>query len=231
MSSKLSRRNFLTLGASTVAVMLVARSGTAVAITDEQRRVRRRRALDVCCNANSIRFTGPQGPNSDDPVNDPGPHPYYGASFIVQGTIYPAGTLTSAGLTSGLLANGSAEFPELLLGKWICRGWFIGDSDGDGFITPEDDDAKGGIFTPGGKFVATTQIYDLDSDRPGAQTLVSDGVELIDLDTSFRRTVTGGTGKFSRAKGQVVQTAVGVNATGLFNFEFDFEISPSRALY
>lgn len=231
MSSKLSRRNFLSLGASTAVVMLAGRSGAAVAATDERRRVRGRRALDVCCNANSIRFTGPQGPNPNNPGVDLGPHPYYGASFIVQGTIYPAGTLASVGLNSGLLANGSAEFPDLVLGKWICRGWFIGDSDGDGFITPDDDDAKGGIFTPAGKFVATTQIYDLDRERPGGQTLVSDGVELIDLDTPFRRAVTGGTGRFSRAKGQVVQTAVGVNATLLFNFEFDFEISPGRALY
>ena len=229
MSSKLSRRNFLTLGASTVAVMLAGRSGAAVAVADEQRRIKGRRALDVCCNANSIRFVGPQGPNPNDPV-DLGPHPYYGASFIVQGTIYPAGTL-SMDLNSGLSMDGRAEFPDLVVGKWICRGWFIGDSDGDGFITPDDDDAKGGIFTPAGKFVATTQIYDLDPDRPGSQTLVSDGVELIDLDTPFRRAVTGGTGRFSRAKGQVVQTAVGINATGLFNFKFDFEISPGRKLY
>lgn len=231
MPSKLNRRNFLTLGASTAATLVVARSGTAGADSDGHRKAKGRRGIDVSCNANSIRFVGPQGPNPDNPAGDPGPHPYYGASFVVQGTIYPAGTLSSLGLNSGLFPDGRAEFPDLVVGNWICRGWFVGDSDGDGFITPDDENARGGIFTPTGKFVATTQIYDLDLESPGSQTLVSDGVELIDLNTPFTRAVTGGSGRFRSAKGQVIQTAVGVNATGLFNFEFNFQVSPRRPLY
>jgi hypothetical protein len=230
MSSKYTRRSFLSLGASTVAALLVGPSSAAEAAAGGPENAARRRTIDVSCNANSIRFVGPQGPNPNNP-GDLGPHPYYGASFVVQGTIYPAATFASEGFDSGLMANGTAEFPDRVVGNWICRGWFVGDSDGDGFITPEDDDARGGIFTPEGKFVATTQIYDLDLEHPGAETLVSDGIELIDLNTPFRRAVTGGTGRFRGAEGQVVQTAVGVNATGLFNFEFVFKVSPGLPLH
>lgn len=149
---------------------------------------------------------------------------------MVLGTIYPAGIFARKREDSGLNADGTPEFPDQAIGKWIYRGWFMGDSDGDGdgIITPSDDESMGGIFTPAGKFVATTQIYDLDPDNPGAKTLVSDGTELIDLNTPFRRAVTGGTGRYRLARGEVIQTAIGANATGLFNFRFDFNIRPRR---
>ena len=114
-----------------------------------------------------------------------GPHPYYGASFVVQGTIYPKNFFSRNGDSSGLNPDGSPTFPNEVIGTWLCRGWFVGDSNGDGAITPDDNDAKGGIFTPSGRFVATTQIYDLDRNRPGAQTLISDGNELIDINVPF----------------------------------------------
>ncbi len=102
------------------------------------------------------------------------------------------------------------QFPELVIGRWTCKGWFIGD----------------GIATASGPFVVTTQIYDLDLDHPGAKTLVSEGIELIDLNVPFKRAVTGGMGKFKRSRGQVTQTSVGINATGLFNFTFEFDVRP-----
>ena len=183
-----------------------------------------RQSVDVACNANSIRFEGPQGPNPDNPAGDPGPHPYYGASFVVQGVIYPEGTLAdcdNSASNCGLLPDGTPEFPDLVVGRWICRGWFIGDSE-----NPE----RGGIFTPTGPFVATTQIYDFDPERRGRRLLISDGVELIDLNVPFRRAITGGAGAFRNARGQVTQTAIGANATGLFNFNFDFQVRPRRPL-
>ena len=154
-------------------------------------------AIDVACNANSFVVQGPTGPMG----------PAYGASFVVQGVIYRPGTFAANGRTSGLLANGDPEFPERVIGNWTCRGWFIGD----------------GIATATGPFVATTQIYDFDPDQPGARTIVSDGIELIDLDVPFQRAITGGTGRFRNAGGEVTQTSVGVNATGLFNFTFHFD--------
>jgi hypothetical protein len=61
--------------------------------------------------------------------------------------------------------------------------------------------------------------------------LISDGPELIDLHTPFQRAVTGGTGPFTLARGQVTQTAIGANATGLFNFQFQFDVHPKRSLH
>ncbi len=159
---------------------------------------RTRLAIDVACDANTFVFQGPATAAG----------PAYGASFVVQGVIYPGGIFAANGSNSGLLPNGEPEFPDRVIGRWTCKGWFIGD----------------GIATESGPFVVTTQIYDLDPGHPGAETLVSDGIELIDLNMPFNRAVTGGTGEFDRATGQVIQTSVGVNATELFNFTFEFDI-------
>ena len=186
-------------------------------------------AIDVACDATSIRFGEPRGPNPADPDGDPGPHPYYGAPFVVQGVIYRQGTLDphcqvnpGAGAYCGLLPDGSPEFPDKVIGRWYCRGWFVGEG-GPGNV--------GGIFTPTGPFVVTTQIYDLDINQRGTNMLISDGPELIDLHTPFQRAVTGGTGPFQLARGQVTQTAIGTNATGLFNFQFQFDVHPTRSLH
>ena len=211
MSDKIPRRNFLKL--STLGLGAI---GLAAASCDENSQAQNNTTLliDVSCDQNTIRFEGPQGPNPDNPA-DVGPHPYYGASFVVQGVIYPGGTLANGDPNSGLLPDGTPEFPSDVIGTWICRGWFIGDSN---------DDARGGIFTPSGPFVATTQIYDLNTNEPGSEIIVSDGVELIDLNVPFGRAITGGTGTRNGARGTVTQTAIGANQTGLFNFSFEFNI-------
>ena len=209
MSNKIPRRNFLklsTLGLG--AIGLTAASCDESSMANDNANL----LIDVSCDLNTIRFEGPQGPNPNDPA-DVGPHPYYGASFVVKGVIYPEGTLANGDPNSGLLPDGTPEFPSDVIGAWICRGWFIGDSD---------DDARGGIFTPSGPFVATNQIYDLNTNEPGSEIIVSDGVELIDLNVPFNRAITGGTGSRNGAKGIVTQTAIGANQTGLFNFSFDF---------
>jgi hypothetical protein len=164
------------------------------------------RTIDVACDANSFVFQGPE---------IPGVGPGYGASFVVQGVIYPGGTFQEKGTGSGLNPDGTPEFPELVIGTWTCRGWFIGD----------------GIATLTGPFVATTQIYDFNPDSPGSNTVVSDGLELIDQNVPFARAVTGGTGPNQHIRsGQVLQTAVGANATGLFNFTFEFNTRPRVVL-
>ena len=50
--------------------------------------------------------------------------PANGNAFITRGYIYPAGTLTES---NGTLEDGSPEFPDLVLGEWVCRGWFVGE--------------------------------------------------------------------------------------------------------
>jgi hypothetical protein len=71
--------------------------------------------------------------------------PAYGNPFITQGYIYPEGTLNGS---NGVLPDGSPEFPEEVIGEWICSGWFIGD----------------GAHTTSGPMVVTTQIYQLEGD-------------------------------------------------------------------
>ncbi|MEM7008098.1 MAG: hypothetical protein AAF462_03100 [Thermodesulfobacteriota bacterium] len=208
---KIARRGFFKFGTLALGAIGVGSAATLGA-TNAEARNRRNLDLEVCCNGNSIRFEGPQGPNPNN-LSDLGPHPYYGASFVVQGIIYPSGTLPTVG--SGILGDGSPQFPDSVLGTWTCRGWFVGDSV---------NDARGGIFTPTGPFVATTQLYDLDSENPGAEMLVTDGVELIDLDVPFQRAITGGTGIYRKARGEVTQTAIAVNSTNLFNFTFSFKV-------
>jgi hypothetical protein len=66
--------------------------------------------------------------------------PAYGNAFVTQGYIYPEGTLDGG---NGALADGQAEFPELVLGEWTCRGWFVGDA----------------AHATTGPMVITTQVY------------------------------------------------------------------------
>lgn len=112
------------------------------------------------------------------------------------------------------MADGTTEFPDRVLGRWTCRGWFIGDGN---------NPARGGIFTRSGPFVAATQIYNLDTDNSGETIIISDGVELIDLNVTFNRAITVGTGIYKKSRREVTQTGIGANATGLFNFSFDFD--------
>lgn len=226
MSQRVHRRDVAVFGLMAFFVGCVA-----VAVVAEERVVasQSRTAIDVACDANSIRFGEPRGPDPADPQGDPGPHPYYGAPFVVQGVIYPQGTLdpqcqadASEGAYCGLLPDGSPEFPDKVIGRWYCRGWFVGEGGPDNV---------GGIFTPSGPFVVTTQIYDLDINTPGAKMLISEGPELIDLNLPLQRAVTGGTGPFKLALGQVTQTAIGANATGLFNFQFQFDVFPRRSVH
>ncbi len=154
--------------------------------------------IDVSCDGNTFVFTGPETPNGN---------PDNGAAFVVQGVIYPAGTLADP--NSGLLADGTPQFPSQVLGTWTCRGYFINE----------------GLETPTGQFVVTTQTYDFGGEPfSGAPSLTSDGPELIDLGVPFARAVTGGTGFFRGVGGQVIQVAIGNNATGLFNFRFRFDL-------
>src|SRR3954451_19648445 len=45
------------------------------------------------------------------------------ATYITQGYIYPEGTLNGS---NGVLADGSPEFPDKVLGQWSCYGWYVG---------------------------------------------------------------------------------------------------------
>lgn len=155
--------------------------------------------IDVACNGTTFLPTGPTA----------GGAPAKGDAFVVKGYIYPAGTFKKYGAASGVNPDGSPQFPDLVIGTWYCRGWFLQDV----------------ATVKSGPFVVTTQIYDFSVNGYGKQSLTSDGLELSDQNVKIARAVVGGTGSFSGVKGQVEQTQIGANATGLFNLSFAFDLT------
>jgi hypothetical protein len=83
--------------------------------------------------------------------------PAHGSSFVTEGYIYEYGTLTDS---SGVLADGSPEFPDKVIGTWACRGWFVGDA----------------AHATEGVWVITNQVYNF-GEEYGNVTLTSDGYE------------------------------------------------------
>lgn len=125
---------------------------------------------------------------AEQPVHDDG-LPAYGNPFVTQGYIYPEGTLDG---TNGVLPDGSPEFPDLILGEWTCRGWFIGD----------------GAHTTTGQWVVTTQVYSF-----ADAILITDGTEVADIDVPAERAITGGTGPYASVSGEGEQVLLGYNAS------------------
>lgn len=119
--------------------------------------------------------------------------PADGSSFITRGYLYEAGTLQES---NGVNADGSPEYPEKVIGEWICQGYMINDAG----------HAKGGVW------VFSTQFFQFGKE-PGAQTLVTTGYELADVGVAIARAITGGTGEYSTARGEATQTMLGLNAT------------------
>ncbi len=117
--------------------------------------------------------------------------PAYGGEFITQGFIYPKGTLE---MGDGVDVNGNPQFPDLVIGTWFCRGWHVGD----------------GAHTQTGPIVITHQIFNF-GEKFGAKTIATDGLELADIGESIKRAITGGTGRYKRARGEQVQTLEGLN--------------------
>ena len=191
----LSARLCLSALALTGTALLVAAPTSAVTDATQTHR------FEVAMDGTSLSFEGP--------VNENGV-PAKGTPFIIQGHLYPAGTFAAYGDLSGVNPDGSPEFPELVLGSWICRGWHLQDGD-----------------ATTGPIVATSQVFDFDTDFPGAQMLTTDGIELADPGVPFERAVTGGTGVLADAELRHRQVMVnGANASGGFNAKFAFDVMP-----
>ena len=107
---------------------------------------------------------------------------------------------------NGVLADGSPEFPDKVIGKWTCRGWNVGR----------------GIYTETGPLAVTTQTFEF-FETDGA-SLTTDGYELIDEGVPCGAVVIGGTGDYMGARGESNQTFVGWNATEGFNLVFTFKL-------
>lgn len=124
--------------------------------------------------------------------------PADGSAFITRGYLYPAGTLTcdADGACDGVNPDGTPQYPDKVIGEWICSGYMINDA---GHAT-------------GGVWVFSSQFFQLGS-APGAQTVVTQGYELADVGVAISRAITGGSGEFADARGQGAQTMLGLNAS------------------
>jgi hypothetical protein len=142
---------------------------------------------------------------SPQPVYDDG-MPKHGNSFVTQGYIYPAGTLTDS---NGINADGSPEFPDKVLGEWTCRGWFVGE----------------GAHAKTGPWVITTQFYNFGQEI-GDASLITEGYEIADVGVAIERAITGGTGPYVGASGQGQQTLLGFNASTGVNVRFELPVQP-----
>jgi hypothetical protein len=126
-----------------------------------------------------------------------------GNTFIVSGRIYREGTLAEGG-TFGGGANNPAG-PELgdAIGTWVCRGTFNLDIA----------DIAAGAYP----HVTSTQVFTFDS----GDVIVTEGPE---GGAPVLRSVIGGAERFRKARGDVVETPLGVNTSNLFNVRFNFDL-------
>lgn len=132
--------------------------------------------------------------------------PAHGSSFITEGYIYELDTLSES---NGVLSDGSPEFPDKVIGTWLCRGWFIGDA----------------AHATEGVWVVTTQIYNFGQSY-GDETIVSEGYESAIVGEALARAITGGTGEYVGAAGEAKQTLLGYNeGTEGVNLRFKLEVS------
>lgn len=179
--------------------LIAAVAAPATAALDE-RRGTERLALDIAEDATRFVF--------DQDVATAEGMPAAGSAFITHGYLYPAGTLTcSESGCNGVNPDGTPEFPDRVVGAWICEGYFIQD------YSPE---ATGPI-------VITTQLYQLGV-TPGAQTVVTQGYELADLDVMVSRAILGGSGDRQEARGEQRQELLGLNQTMGVTMHAELEI-------
>jgi hypothetical protein len=123
-------------------------------------------------------------------------------NFIIQGYLYPYGTIQNR--VDGILANGAPEYPDKVIGRWMCRGWRF----------PE---------RPPRAFINTVQTFEIHTDNPGEDMLITAGLEinagaLPVYSHNNTRAVIGGTGRFTKAIGEQQQFVPGVNPTMQPNF-------------
>ncbi len=138
--------------------------------------------------------------------------PLYGNPLITQGLIYPSGTLKDEdgdGVFNGVIFEKDSqtgteivkpEFPDKLLGLWICEGKVF---------------AQEGFNITSGPTIFTMQLYDFKdvSGDFGKHSFLSTGLELIDVGKGIERAIMGGTGPFKTARGQITQTFFGTHVT------------------
>ena len=180
----------------------VAHAEVAARQTAKANLVTNGNTLEIEVAENGTRFIADETPTFEDGL------PAAGAEYITEGYIYPAGTLTCENNEcNGVLENGEPEFPDLVIGTWVCRGWFIGD----------------GFHTETGVWVAATQIFDF-GETAGSNMIVTDGLEGPEYDVVDIRAIVGGTGQYRNVRGEQHQTLLGWNGTLGEALQVSFEL-------
>lgn len=203
MKSLFQMRRTLALLIALLALGSVAFTGVAASNDDTDIDpnfgLNRHETLRVDVAENGLRFFFADAPVFDDGM------PAAGNPFVTQGYLYPAGTLNGA---NGVLADGSPEFPEKVIGTWFCRGYMIND----------------GMHTTTGPMVISTQYFNF-GDEHGDVSLVTEGYELADVGVPVSRAITGGAGPYKHASGGAGQVFHGFNTTMGVNLSVEFEVS------
>lgn len=125
-------------------------------------------------------------------------------AYVAQGYLYPEGTLNG---TNGVKANGSPEFPDKVLGQWLCYGWYLGVDDQ---VAPW---VSSHLFNFGGTW--------------GDATLVSEGFDIDDVNVPLTRAIAGGSGPYAAARGTQLETNLGFNATDGLGIRFEVHLTTS----
>jgi hypothetical protein len=126
--------------------------------------------------------------------------PVHSAPFSTRGYIYPAGTING---TNGVLADGTSEFPDKVLGEWTCFGWMLVDSDG-------------------GVEVVSTQVLTFEGEA-GDGMITTHGFEAMEVGAPIQRTISGGTGDFTKVSSQT-QTLLGMTDQMAVNLGITFDL-------
>lgn len=145
---------------------------------------KRRLTVEVACLAELWREAVKWNPLNDGDFRVP---------FVVEGWIYPVGTI---------LGDGFRPVPEGSIGRWFCRGSVVIDASRPEPHTTTHQDFIFGTITPATLFPT--------------DTLATAGLEgTLDRDQLATRAVIGGTGEFLGATGQQTQQLIATN-TSLF---------------
>ncbi len=184
------------------ALALVALAGNAEAAS-QHHRGQYIKVLEFDVSEDAKRFIFDETPMTKDKNGNDVPGD--GNEFKTEGYIYAADTLK--GDSDGVNPDGSPQYPDKVIGRWVCWGYHVG---------------QGGA-TETGPWVITHQIYDF-GDKVGRKSLVSAGFELVDIGVPIKRAIVGGTGPYDAARGEVVQKMIGFNQLKGVNLRYQLKV-------
>jgi hypothetical protein len=165
---------------------------------------RRVGVIEVEVSENANRFIFDETPLTQDPAGNQVPGD--GNEFKTEGYVYERGTLDGDG--DGVNPDGSPQYPERVIGRWTCWGYHVGN----------------GGATETGPWVITHQLFDF-GEKFGERSIVTAGLELVDVGAPIARAITGGTGPYKHARGEAVQTMIGFNSLKGVNLRVALQVS------